>query len=225
MTPPHVRSVNVGAPETGPWTGRVGRTGIRKKPQPGPVTVRRLGLAGDSVCDEKFHGGPDQAVYAFAREDLDRWGRALGAPLPDGHFGENLTTVGIDVNDALVGERWRVGAVLLEVSGVRIPCRVFAGFMGVTGYDDTGWIKRFTADGRPGPYLRVLEEGSVAPGDPVVVEQRPRHGVRVTTMFRALTTEPHLMPRLLEVEDLADRVRARVERHLARSTPGFPTSG
>ncbi len=202
-------SVNVGRPETGPWTGRVGRSAIRKQPVDAPVRVLRAGLAGDSVCDQKYHGGLDNAVYVYAREDLDRWGRALGRPVPDGHFGENLTTVGIDVNAALVGERWRVGTALLEVAKVRTPCRVFAGFMGLTGYDDTAWVKRFTAEGRPGPYLRVLEEGVVAMGDPVAVEHRPDHDVTVAMVFRALTTERHLLPRVLEVPELSDTVRRR----------------
>ena len=124
------------------------------------------------------------------------------------------------MNQALVGERWRVGTTLLEVSSVRIPCRVFAGFLGVTGDDDTGWIKRFTAAGRPGPDLRVLRPGELRTGDPIEVVHRPAHGVTVTTMFRALTTEPGLLPRLLEVDGLAARARARAERHLAATGAG-----
>ena len=148
-------------------------------------------------------------IPVWLREDLDRWGRALGRPLPDGHFGENLTTGGIDVNQARVGERWRVGTALLEVAKVRPPCRVFAGFLGVTGYDDTAWVKRFTAEGRPGPYLRVLEEGVVAAGDPIIVEHRPDHEVTVAMVFRALTTERDLLPRVLAVPELSDTVRTR----------------
>lgn len=210
-----VLSVNTGRPETGPWTGRVGRTAIRKTPSTGPVDVRRAGLGGDHVCDQRYHGGPDHAVYAFAREDLDVWGRRLGSPLPDGHFGENLTTSGIDVNEAVIGERWRVGTALLEVAKVRTPCRVFAGFMGVTGHQEQGWIRRFTAEGRPGPYLRVLEEGVVEAGDPLVVEHRPDHGVTVATVFRALTTQRALLPELLRAPELAADVRAKAEKAAA----------
>jgi MOSC domain-containing protein YiiM len=200
--PASLSSVNVGRPEGGPWTGRVGRTAIRKLPVPGPVAVAAEGLAGDSICDTKFHGGADQAVYAYAREDLDHWAELLGRPLPAGQFGENLTTQGIDVNAALVGERWRVGTTLLEVVRVRIPCRVFTNFMGLTGYDDTAWVKRFTAEGRPGPYLRVLEEGVVRTGDPIVVEHVPTHGVTVATLFRGATTDRALGRELLGVEGL-----------------------
>ncbi|WP_122818121.1 MOSC domain-containing protein [Nocardioides pantholopis] len=204
-----VLSVNLGRPETGEWTGRVGSSGIRKTATPDPVAVRRDGLVGDSVCDRRDHGSPDNAVYVFAREDLDRWSDELGAALPDGQFGENLTTRGIDVNEALVGERWRVGTALLEVAKVRTACRVFAGFMELSGHDPTGWIKRFTRDGRPGPYLRVLEEGVVQAGDPIVVEHRPDHDVTVAVLFRALTTERDLLPHVLSVPALSETVRSR----------------
>src|SRR4051812_4756368 len=119
-----VISVNVGTPVQQSWAG-IGRTSIDKQPVAGPVEADRLGLSGDQVSDTKHHGGPDQAVYAFAREDLDGWERELGREIRDGQFGENLTTRGLDVNEAEVGERWQVGTVLLEVSSVRIPCNDF----------------------------------------------------------------------------------------------------
>ncbi|GAB2883058.1 MOSC domain-containing protein [Myroides odoratimimus subsp. xuanwuensis] len=207
-----VISVNIGQPEGGSWTGRVGRTSIRKRPAPGPVRIGWRGLVGDTVSDTKYHGFAENAVYVFAREDLDRWGRELGRELPDGMFGENLTTSGIDVNEALVGERWRVGTALLEVAKVRTPCKVFAGWIDVSGLDATGWVKRFTQEGRPGPYLRVLEEGVVEAGDEITVEHRPDHAITVAMMFRALTTERALLPDLLAVDDLAPSVLAKVEK-------------
>ncbi len=208
-------SVNVGLPREREWAG-IGRTSIDKRPVEGAVAVGPLGLEGDQVSDTKHHGGIDQAVYAFAREDLDRWVEKLGQPIRDGLFGENLTTTGIDVNGAEVGERWHVGGVLLEVSSVRIPCNDFKGWLGETGFDPTSWVKRFTADGRPGAYLRVLEPGSIAAGDPIEVVHRPGHGVTVSTMFRALTTERHLLPELLVVDGLVDEAREAAERDAAR---------
>lgn len=210
---PHVRSVNVGRPRRRAWAEIV-HTSIDKRPEPGPVTIRELGLAGDQVSDTKHHGGPDQAVYAFAREDLDRWAERLGTPIRDGLFGENLTTAGIDVNEARLGERWRVGTALLEVRSVRIPCNDFRGWMGESGFDNRAWVKRFAADARPGPYLRVLEAGVVSAGDPITVEERPGHDVTVSVMFRALTGEPALLTELLTVEDLVPEARARAERHV-----------
>lgn len=212
-------SVNVGLARDEAWAGRVRRTAIDKRPVAEPVKVGELGLAGDEVADTKNHGGPFQAVYAFAREDLEYWSDQLGGPVPPGLFGENLTTEGIDVNEALVGERWRIGGVLLEVVSVRIPCTVFKNWLGVNQYDDTAWVKRFTTEGRPGPYLRVLEPGELQVGDELQVEHRPDHDVTVTTLFRALTTERELLAKVAAMPGLdrldpeaQDQARAHVVR-------------
>lgn len=204
-----MRSVNVGRPRASTGT-REQRTAIGKAPVSGPVRAARLGLDGDAVGSPDVHGGADMAVYAFAREDLDAWQEELGIELPDGWFGENLTTYGIDVNAALVGEQWRVGEALFEISKVRIPCNTFQLRIAEAGGPSRGWVKRFTQEARPGPYLRVLEEGLVRAGDPVDVVHRPGHGVTVSDMFRALTTEPSLLPRLLAVTNLAESIRVKV---------------
>jgi MOSC domain-containing protein YiiM len=212
-------SVNVGKPRANPWKP-VALTGIDKRPVSGPVLVTApgpkgtgaVGLAGDRVYDVKHHGGDDQAVYAYAREDLDGWQAELGLPLGNGAFGENLTTESVAVNDALVGERWRVGdEVLLEVSCPRIPCGTFEGWL-----DRAGWIRRFTEAARPGAYLRVLTPGRIRAGDPVVIEHRPDHDVTVAVTFRALTTEPELLPRLLAADALAEGIKdvARKRTHV-----------
>jgi MOSC domain-containing protein YiiM len=200
-------SVNVGKPRANPWKPIV-LTGIDKRPVSGPVLVTApgpkgtgaVGLAGDRVYDVEHHGGDDQAVYTYAREDLDGWQAELGVLLPNGAFGENLTTECVAVNDALVGERWRVGdEVLLEVCCPRIPCGTFQGWL-----DRAGWIKRFTEAARPGAYLRVITPGRIRAGDPVVIEHRPDHDVTVAVTFRALTTEPELLPRLLAADALPE---------------------
>ena len=213
-----VVSVNVGTPVDEDWAGKLRRTAIRKSPVTGPVRVRELGLDGDQVADTEHHGGTYQAVYAFAQEDLGFWTEQLGETVPPGLFGENLTTAGIDVNEAVLGERWRIGTALLQVIEVRIPCNVFKNWLGVRGFDNTVWVKRFTAEGRPGPYLRVLEEGTLRAGDPITVEHRPEHGVTVSTMFRALTTDPALLPELLRVDGLPEKVYAHVRKHVARTS-------
>ncbi|MGW4564032.1 MOSC domain-containing protein [Streptomyces sp. NPDC004561] len=199
-------SVNLGRPRPVPYTDQAdGLTGIDKTPADGPVRVSApgpkgvgaSGLAGDAVCDLRHHGGDDQAVYAFAREDLDDWERELGRPLADGCFGENLTTDGLDVSGALIGERWRIGpAVVLEVTSGRIPCRTFQGHLG-----ERGWVKRFTRKGATGAYLRVIEPGEIRAGDPIEVVRRPEHGVTAAMEFRATTTERELLPRLLAAAD------------------------
>ncbi|MFF9068979.1 MOSC domain-containing protein [Streptomyces sp. NPDC014891] len=196
-------SVNVGRARAVDYTeSATGLTAIDKRPVEGPVRIEapgapgvgRSGLAGDTVCDLRFHGGDDRAAYAFAREDLDRWEQELGRPLANGCFGENLTTRGVDVNGALVGERWRIGEeVVLEVTGGRIPCRTFAGFL-----EEKGWVKRFTqSDAGPGALLRVIVPGEIRAGDPVTVVHRPGHDITVALLHRAATTERALLPRTL----------------------------
>ncbi len=180
---------------------------------PGPKGTGAVGLAGDRVYDVRHHGGPDQAVYAYAREDLDTWEAELDTPLRCGVFGENLTTEGIDVNGALIGERWRLGRdVILEACCPRIPCGTFQGWLA-----RAGWIKRFTQAARPGAYLRVIEPGQIRAGDPVRIEHRPRHDVTVNVVFRALTTEPGLLPRLLAASALPEEVK-EVARKRATAT-------
>ncbi|GAA2097705.1 MOSC domain-containing protein [Actinomadura alba] len=207
--------MNIGRPRSNPWK-RVGTTGIDKRPVEGPVAVSApgpkgtgaVGLAGDRVHDVKHHGGDDQAVYAYAREDLDAWAAELGRDLPDGVFGENLTTSGLDVNGALIGERWRVGAqVVLEVADPRIPCGTFQGWM-----EETGWIKRFTRRAVPGAYLRVIEPGDIQAGDEITVTGRPNHDVTVSLVFRALTLEPELLPRLPAADALTEEVKQIVRK-------------
>jgi MOSC domain-containing protein YiiM len=203
-----VRSVNVGLPKEAAWAG-IGRTSIDKVSVVGPVEVHRLGVTGDQVSDTRHHGGPDQAVYAFAREELDWWAERLGDELRDGEFGENLTTSGLDVDGAEVGERWRIGTVLLEVASVRTPCNDFKVWMGRGGHDNTAWVRRFAERARPGAYLRVLQPGVLAAGDPIEVVHRPGHGVTASYMFRALTREPALLPRLLDVDGLVEEARMK----------------
>jgi MOSC domain-containing protein YiiM len=167
-----------------------------------------VGLAGDRVYDVRNHGGPDQAVYAYAREDLDFWAAELDRPLGNGMFGENLTTEGVDVNGALIGERWRIGPeVILEACCPRIPCGTFQGWLA-----QAGWIKRFTQAARPGTYLRVIEPGEIQAGDAVEVVYRPGHDVTVAVVFRALTLEPDLLPRLLDIDALPRELRDQAGR-------------
>ena len=187
---PQVLSVNRGSPVR----QRVPRgkdTGIAKVPvevirvlDPGPRRVEEgrgvSGVEGDFVGNGRHHGGSSQAVYAFAREELDAWGAELGRDLPAGMFGENLTTTGIDVDAAEIGDVWRVGTALLQVSGPRVPCATFAERMG-----ERGWVRRFGERGRSGAYLAVLEPGEVRAGDEIAVEPGGS-GIDVPTVLRAL---------------------------------------
>lgn len=169
------------------------------------------GLVGDTIGNHKVHGGDDQAVYVYAREDLDGWESELSRSLTNGMFGENLTTSGVEVTEARIGERWRIGTdgLVLEVSAPRTPCRTFSAFLQLDN-----WIKTFTASAKPGAYLRVISPGTVRAGDTVAIEHRPEHDVTIGLVFRARMTDPDLLPRLLVADalsaELKDYVRRRV---------------
>lgn len=175
----HITSVSTGRTAAADWAGGLKRTAIDKRPVAGSVRVGQLGLDGDEQADTANHGGTQQAVYVYAREDLDWWQGQLGCDLRDGFFGENITTEGIDVTGALVGERWQLGTAVVQVTSPRIPCVVFRNWTG-----ETGWVKRFAAARRPGAYLRVLEEGAVAAGDRVTVLDRPGASITVAEAMR-----------------------------------------
>jgi len=194
----------------------VGTTAIDKRPVAAGVPVGPLGLAGDQVCDVEYHGGPEQAVYAYADEDAAWWAQDLAREIPPGLFGENLRTSGIDVSGALIGERWRVGAgVLLQVTCPRIPCQTFHVRMG-----EPHWTKRFVDRGAPGAYLAVVEPGVLQAGDEVHVAYRPPHDVTVADVF--LRPDPAALRRLLDADGhdgfaLTPKMRAVAEHGVARS--------
>jgi MOSC domain-containing protein YiiM len=210
--------VNVGVPREG--NGAKGAaSAIDKRPvdsapvrDPGPKRGGLgSGMVGDDVASRRHHGGSLQAVYAVAREELDWWGAQLGRELRDGMFGENLTTSGLDVDGAVVGERWRVGEVLLEVTGPRIPCATFAGWMG-----ERGWVKRFVANGRPGAYLSVVEPGTITAGDLVEVVSRPDHTITVSDVLRAVHGDLGAARRVLDARVLDAEHHRELERKTAR---------
>lgn len=195
MAPARVISVNRGPEADLLIGGKPGRTGIDKRPAAGPVRVRSGGLDGDEFGDTHSHGGVEQAVYAYAREDLDWWVERLGRELRNGIFGENITTTGLDVTGALIGEKWLLGTAVVQVTAPRIPCVTFQSWLG-----EDHWVKRFARGGRPGAYLRVLAEGEVAAGDEVRVLGRPAGRVTVAESMLAYYGDQEIMRRLLEVE-------------------------
>jgi MOSC domain-containing protein YiiM len=202
--PAEVVSVNVGVPRTVEHGGRVVTTAIWKRPVSRRIAVRGVNLAGDEQADLSVHGGVDKAVYAYAREDYEWWGGELGAEaLEAGTFGENLTVSGLDLNAAMVGERWRVGSALLEVSEPRFPCFKLGIRMG-----DPRFLKRFAAARRPGTYLRIVEEGELGAGDQIEVVERPGHRVTIGLFVEAYLGDRSRLVDLLAADALSATWRA-----------------
>lgn len=219
-----VLTVNVAHPRINPDTLKK-PTGIDKRPTDVTVQVRApgpmqgglgSGLVGDLVSEQKHHGGDDQAVYAYAREDLDAWAGELDREIGNGAFGENLTTTAIDVTNAVIGERWRVGdgGLVLEVTRPRTPCRTFSKWLEIDG-----WIKTFTDRGVPGAYLRVITPGTVRSGDTIEIVERPDHEVTIGLVFRAMMRDPDLLPSLLVAEALPEPLKDKARRRAASKQP------
>ena len=195
MVNARVVSVNRGPEAALVVAGKPARTGINKQPVPRRVAVTLVGLAEDEFADKANHGGQDQALYAYAREDLDWWTEQLGRELRNGLFGENITTAGLDISSALIGEVWQLGDVAVQITAARIPCVTFQSWM-----DEPHWVRRFAAGRRPGAYLRVLSEGTVGAGDELSVRSRPEVAVTVAESMAAYYGDREIMARLLTVE-------------------------
>ena len=192
-----VESVNVGTPRLIQVGDHTVLSAIWKHPVSGRVPLRGVNLQGDDQADRAVHGGPDKAVYAYAREDIDWWEAELRRPLGDAPFGENLDVRGLPVSEAVIGERWAVGSALLQVAQPRLPCFKLGLRMG-----DPRFLKRFAAAGRPGAYLRILREGEIGAGDAITVLDRPAHSVTSAVVARALLGERELLRVALEAPEL-----------------------
>jgi MOSC domain-containing protein YiiM len=176
-----VLSVNVGAIREVLWRGEIVTTAIWKHPVDGRIAIRGVNLHGDDQADRQVHGGPDKAVYAYAREDYDAWRDDHGVMTTPGQFGENLTVEGIDLRQAIVGEHWEVGSAILEVAQPRLPC-----FKLGIRMNDLRFPKRFQNEGRMGAYFRIVREGDVGAGDAIRIAARPEHGVTLADMVAAM---------------------------------------
>ncbi len=198
-----ILSVNVGVAREFDYNGRRARSAIWKEPVPGRIRASGVNLTGDEQADRKAHGGPHKAVYAYAVEDLRWWERELERPLAYGHFGENLTTEGLSVNDALVGERWKVGTAVLEISEPRVPCWRLGAHMG-----DPKFPKRFMEALRPGAYLRILTEGEVGAGDGIEIVERPDHDLTIRDVLRIYAFDHDQVERLVAVTQLSESWQA-----------------
>jgi len=200
-----------------PDDGTTGVTAIDKRPVDGPVRVGRYGVRGDVQADRKHHGGLDKALYAVDQAEVDHWAAVLGRDVPPGGFGENLRIAGLSVDDALLGERWRIGELEVEVTGPRTPCATFARWVG-----EDLWVRRYTERGRPGAYLRVVQPGTVTAGAPVHVVSRPDHPVSVAVAFSGCPPEAARAALAAAADglDLADYMLEALETAAGRTTHG-----
>jgi len=191
--------------------GSVGITSIDKRSVSDSRQVTTAGVAGDQRSDIPSHGMPEQAVYAYAREDYEWWEVELDKEIPAGKFGENLTTVGIDVTNAVIGQTWRIGSTLLQVTGPRIPCGTFARFM-----EEDKWVKRFMAEGMPGTYFQVLEAGEITAGDEIEIVATPEHGVTVSDVYQLVAgdRDADRLARVIACPDLPREMHVQVSGYL-----------
>ena len=204
-----VISVNVGGIRQFEYNKRPAESAIWKSPVSGRVKARGVNLEGDDQADREAHGGPDKAIYAYALEDLQWWEQELDAKLDCGQFGENLTTEGIEVNDALVGERWEIGSTLLEVSEPRVPCYRLGVRM-----NDKLFPRLFTQALRPGSYLRIITEGDIGAGDEIRVVHQPDHDLTIRDVFRIFSRDRQEVERLLLIPRLSDAWKDWAQKRL-----------
>ncbi len=195
-------SVHIGRPRT-VQTGRAEvTTAIWKHAVEGRVAARGVNLDGDDQADRSVHGGPDKAIYAYAVEEVRLWQDELGHDLGEAAFGQNLTTEGIDVSGALIGERWSIGSTLLEVAQPRLPCFKLGLRIGAPGF-----VKRFAQASRPGAYLRIVEAGDLGAGDAIQIVSRPGHGVTSRMVSDAILRDPSLIPSVVRAHQLPLELR------------------
>lgn len=206
-------SINIGKAQNITNAGKSGKTGIFKQPIITPVLITFLGLAGDEICDTANHGGTDQAVYLYGSKDYEWWTNELGYMLAPGTFGENFTVSDLESAAYRIGDRFRIGEVILEVTAPRIPCGTLAARM-----SDPKFPKRFQQAERPGLYCRVIQEGIVQEGDPVTLEPCVGESVLAIEMFRNFyrKDQDEMTLRRYLAAPLAIRARVAMEQQLQK---------
>ena len=227
-------SLNVGLPQDVAWQGRTVRTAVWKRPVEGPRRARRLNIDGDGQGDLGGHGGEQRAVFLYQLDSYGHWARELGRDdLEHGIFGENLTVEGLPDDEVCIGDRYRIGGAVLEVTQPRVTCYRVGIRVG-----DPRIPALLVSHRRPGFYLRVLEEGDVQAGDEIVkLASGPegmtrRRGGRPAVPPRpparaaaAGAADPGPEPRLAGVVPGAARGRGRRQRRPGRDGPAAGLAG
>jgi ferredoxin-NADP reductase/MOSC domain-containing protein YiiM/predicted pyridoxine 5'-phosphate oxidase superfamily flavin-nucleotide-binding protein len=214
--PMKLRSVNVSMPREVTHEGKIVTTGIFKEPVGGRVMLRQLNLDGDGQADLWGHGGAFRAVNVYSFENYAYWARELGRDdFTLGQFGENFTVEGMLEDDIHVGDIFRVGGALVEVSQPRVPCYKLAIKMGIEGFQN-----KFLASGRVGFYFRVLEEGEVGAGDVIELVKRDPRRMTVTEVSNLLYFDKENLEaarKALEIPALSHGWKGSFEKRLAKA--------
>jgi MOSC domain-containing protein YiiM len=214
-----VVSLNVGRPKNVDTPRGPVLTSIWKHPIEGRVGLRRFNVEGDQQADLRVHGGEFKAVYLYASEHYDFWRRELpDMELPPGMFGENLTTEGIDESSVQIGDRFRVGSAVLQVSQPRMPCYKLA-----LKFGRPDMVKRFWRSGKSGVYFSIVEEGELAAGDEIVPVWRVENGITVAELVK-LYRDPEPDPARIQVAlqaPLAGSWKTELRGRLFGEDPGI----
>ncbi|QDU54176.1 MOSC domain-containing protein [Aeoliella mucimassa] len=207
-------SVNVGRPRLVQYNGQTISTAIYKEPVTGEVEVDEMGLVPDDQADKRVHGGADKAVYAYTEPSYAWWRTQLSDhPLPPGTFGENLTIDGLTDAQVQIGDQFRIGTVLLEVTQPRQPCSKLGVKM-----KSPAFIKQFHQAELPGFYLRVLEPGRLAVGQAVERVMQAEHSMNIPDIYRLLhakSVDRNELQRAAELPALSAAWRSDFEKLLS----------
>ena len=210
-----VISTNIGNPTTIHWNGKEEQTGIFKYPVDEPLSLGKTDVLKDTVIDRKHHAGEHKACYLFSSDHYPYWKNLYPELDWDwGMFGENLTIEGLDESQTRIGDIFKVGNAKVQVSQPREPCYK----LGVR-FKTQEILKRFINHGRPGIYVRILEEGTVAKGDTFELIQKSENPLTIKQFYELLyTKEKNLEIVQLAITNLSlpEYKRNRLKKYLER---------
>ena len=207
-----VLSVNISGLCDMIWNGQTIQTGIYKKPAPGPVNVLELSIDGDRQADLVNHGGAQKAVYFYPSEHLPFWESVIDqGPLSPGSLGENFTSKGLLEDQAFVGDCWRIGTAVVQITQPRSPCYKLA-----LKYRMPDLVPRFLEATKPGFYAAVVQEGVVRAGDSMELVSTAKERLSVADIFRlavGFDPDPELREAIADYAPLPEFWRQKVRAH------------
>ena len=206
-------STNLGRPTTFTWNGKEEQTGIFKYPVSGPLFLGKLDVDRDTVIDRKHHAGINKACYLFSADDYPFWKPEYTKLQWDwGMFGENLTVEGLDESTLRIGDILKIGSATVQVSQPREPCYK----LGVR-FDDQNILKKFIEHGRPGTYVRILQEGETKKGDVVEIVERSKNSLTVNQFFQLLYAKnknPEILRLFMDNASVPEYKKIKMRKYL-----------